>query len=523
MFKLNPLMLNDFYKECHADLYNTDSAKIYATWTPRKSRVRGVDKVVVFGIQSFIKEWLIEYFNDNFFNQDVNQVVKEYLRLTRASLNSDGLGEDRIRALHKLGYLPLKICALEEGTLCPIRVPMLTIENTLPEFYWLTNFIESFMSSEIWGGMTSATLARKYRGILDKWADITCDDRSHVDFQAHDFSFRGMNTTKASYASSAGHLLSFLGTDTVPALPWLEYYYNCNMDYGIIGTSIPATEHSIAEFNSYGNEYDEYESLKRIITEVYPSGAVSYVGDTRNLWNVITDVLPRLKKEILSRDGKLVIRPDSGDPCDIICGINTKTYFDPYKSKDMPEKLMTAEDSPYYESINKGVIELLWDIFGGTINSKGYKVLDWHIGCIYGDAITTERAEEICCRLESKGFASSNIVLGVGSFTYQYNTRDTFGFALKTTYAKQGDTEMFLFKDPITDSGEKKSNKGMVAVIQDGDTIKCIDHLYEKDKLALTDSDLLKPVFENGVLLRETTLEDIRTKLKQKSLEKVLI
>ena len=175
---------------------------------------------------------------------------------------------------------------------------------------------------------------------------------------------------------------------------------------------------------------------------------MSIVSDTWDLWEVLTEYLPQLKDEIMARDGKVVIRPDSGDPVDIICG--TRLGND-----------TTGSQSTSTES---GVIELLWDTFGGTINEKGYKELDSHIGCIYGDAITHERAREIFERLEAKGFASTNIVFGVGSFTYQFNTRDTFGFAMKATYGEVNGVGREIFKDPITDNGEKKSAKGLLMV-----------------------------------------------------------
>jgi nicotinamide phosphoribosyltransferase len=236
-------------------------------------------------------------------------------------------------------------------------------------------------------------------------------------------------------------------------------------------------------------------AYKRLINEVFPSGVISIVSDTYDYWNVITNLLPQLKEDILNRDGKIVIRGDSGDPVKIICG-----------DMDAPK------DSPAY----KGTVELLWDIFGGEINSKGYKVLNSHIGTIYGDSITVERCEAICEGLAAKGFSVCNCVFGVGSYTYQYNTRDTFGFALKATHAVINGEERFIFKDPITDTGNfKKSQKGMCYVYRDG-----VDILY-KDELSISESaelkdNLLKPVFKDGKLLRDFTLKEIRTKLHGK-------
>lgn len=508
------MLLADFYKISHRKLYDRTQGTIYATWTPRKSRIDGIDKVVVFGFQGFIQKYLIDYFNENFFKKNLDEIINEYSRIIKNTLGEDKADTKHIEALWNLGYLPIKIDALEEGTLCPIKCPCLTIQNTNPDFLWITNFIETLFSMEVWKPMTSATIAKKYRSIMDKWAEKTCDDNNHVDFQGHDFSMRGMGGLDSATTSGAGHLTSFKGTDTIPAICYLEKYYNADVEKEVVGTSIPATEHSIMEFNSYGTENDEYEAFKRMITEVHPEGYVSIVSDTWNLWHVLKDTVPRLRTEILDRNGKVVIRPDSGDPCDIICGLNTKTFFDDYRGVFKPATL--SQDENYAEEINKGVVEILWDIFGGTINSKGYKVLDPHIGAIYGDAITLERCEEICERLEAKGFASSNIVFGIGSYTYNMNSRDTFGFALKSTYAIKDNKEVFLYKDPYTDSGEKKSQKGLVAVVYNTKgEIVYLDNLVEKSKYKLHAVDLLKPLFYNGKLLRECSLKNIREKLNK--------
>ena len=569
---------SDFYKQSHCRQYSPHTEVVYSTWTPRKSRMEDVNKVVFFGLQYFIKDYLIDSFNKTFFNRPKEEVINEFKRVMKNTIGTDDASH--WEALHDLGYLPLRIDALPEGTLTPVRVPMFTIENTLPEFYWLTNFIETIMSTEIWKPMTSATIALQYRKICEKWAEKTCDDTSHIDFQGHDFSMRGMAGVDAACSSGAGHLLSFKGTDTIPAVLWLEKYYNADCEKELIGTSIPATEHSVAETNiieiqqelmkyhgpefkeplmNYGvyneelikltdkfikdniskedgvRELAEIVYLNRLL-DVYPSGIFSYVADTYNLWEVLTSILPILKDRIMSRDGKVVIRPDSGDPCDIICGLNTKGYYWSNGTEgelcicenddNLGKCLVTVEDQEYAQQRYKGVIELLWDIFGGTINSKGYKVLDPHIGCIYGDAITLERAEEICRRLESKGFASSNIVFGIGSYTYNMNTRDTFGFALKTTYGVVNGKELMLYKDPITDDGTKKSQKGMVSVFRDEyfDELMYRDEYTKKDKEEAiemrkahpTDEhyEMLQTVFLDGKLIKEYNLQEIRERIK---------
>jgi nicotinamide phosphoribosyltransferase len=377
-------------------------------------------------------------------------------------------------------------------SLCPIGVPCLTIKNTHPDFAWLTNYLESLISCQLWQPITSATIAHEYKKLLTKHAlETDKDNIEFVNWQGHDFSMRGMSSVESSISSGMGHLTSFTGTDTIAAIYQLESSYRAS---GLIGASVPATEHSVM---CMGQKESEILTFARLL-RLYPKGILSVVSDTWNLWDVLTAYLPTLKPEILARDGKLVIRPDSGDPVDIVCGTYNPHNMDYRRS---PEE--------------KGVVELLWDTFGGTINSQGYKVLDSHIGCIYGDGITLERADNICRRLKAKGFASTNVVLGIGSYTYQYNTRDTFGFAMKATYGElteNGKVEpREIFKAPVTDSGEKKSAKGLLSVIKSMDdrTLRLRQQCTWEEEA----TGELKTVFLNGKLVKETTLNEIRERI----------
>lgn len=535
MIKVPAPLLLDSYKSSHRVQYSPNTEVVYSTWTPRKSRLNGVNEVVTFGIQAFVQNYLIEDFNETFFNRPKEEVINE---IKNIMINYTGDSDvSHWEALHDLGYLPLEIRALPEGTLCPIRVPMATIENTLPKFYWLTNFIETIFSTEVWKPMTSATIALQYRKILDKYAEKTCDDNSHVDFQGHDFSFRGMAGVDGGLSSGAGHLVAFKGSDTIPAVLWIEKYYQTKNEQGSVAASIPATEHSVAETNIIELEEQfkdaddprleaEKAYLGRLLNNVYKSGFFSYVSDTYNLWDVLTKILPAHKETIMNRDGRVVVRPDSGDPVDILCGYNTKTFFDDYRGIFKSVRLRDEQDSPYYNEINKGVIELLWETFGGTVNSKGYKVLDPHIGCIYGDAITLERAEEICERLEKKGFASSNVVLGIGSYTYNMNTRDTFGFALKTTYGVVNNKELLLYKDPITDDGTKKSQKGRVIIRKSSEgSLEYVDHLYKKEweEKVSSGEDEMRTIFKDGIVFNIQNFYEVRETLKSSLKNKQLV
>lgn len=482
---MNPLLYTDGYKVDHRRQYPEGTTLVYSNWTPRKSRIEGVEEVVFFGLQYFIKKYMIEDFDANFFNKPKAEICKRYTRRVNNYLGPNQVGIEHIEALHDLGYLPMVIKALPEGAQVPIRVPMVTMYNTKSEFFWLTNYFETLLSTTLWMPCNSATIAKEYRKILDGFAEQTSSVPEFVDWQGHDFSMRGMAGLEAAVMSSAAHLLSFTGTDTIPTIDFLETYYNANSDTDLVGGSVAATEHSVM---CMGTNLGEEETFKRLITEVYPNGIVSIVSDTWDLWKVLTEYLPNLKNEVLARDGKVVIRPDSGDPVDIICGN--------LKGKTSEEK--------------KGVIELLWEIFGGTINSKGYKELDAHIGAIYGDSITLDRATQLCERLKQKGFASTNVVLGIGSFTYQYNTRDTFGFAMKATYGEVNGEGREIYKDPITDDGTKKSAKGLIKIELQNGAYKLIDQVSWNEE----QQGELKEVFRDGKLVLDASLTDIRKRVK---------
>ena len=472
----------DCYKFDHRRQYPKGTEIVDSNWTARGSRLPGVDWTLWWGLQAVLMD-LQHDWDVNFFNVPRSVVAERFQARVDGMLGPNDIGVDHILALHDLGYLPLEFRALPEGTKVPLRVPLMTVENTLPEFFWLVNYLESHLSTSLWQGITSATIALDLREMLDDFANRTSDTPEMVDFQMHDFSYRGMSSPNSAYASAAGHLLSFAGTDTVPALGWLETYYRAT---GPIGLSVPATEHSVM---CAGGEMTEEGTFRRLL-ELYPTGIVSVVSDTWDLWHVLTEILPSLREEIMQRDGKLVIRPDSGNPADILCG-------DPNAGIKQPAY--------------KGVIELLWETFGGTVNSKGYKELDPHIGAIYGDSITKERAREICSRLEEMGFSTTNVVFGVGSFTYQYNTRDTFGFAMKATWAQVEGEGRNLFKDPVTDDGLKKSATGRLAVIEMAGKLVLVEKA--PDSLRNSPENLLQPVWCNGAFITRTTWENLQDRI----------
>lgn len=485
-----PLLLKDGYKVGHKFQYPNGTSLVYSNLTPRKSRTPGVDEIVFFGLQYFIKEYLVRQFDDYFFSRPKEEVLNQYKRRIDNYLGKDSITYHHIEALHDLGYLPLEIKALPEGYLVPMRVPIFTIKNTQPDFFWLTNMLETLLSAVLWKPCTSATTAFQYLKTFTRYADETVGgDKAFIPWQGHDFSFRGMSGIEDALMSGAGHLLSFAGTDTIPAIDFLETYYNANCEKELIGGSVPATEHSVM---CMGTQDGEIKTFERLICEVYPAGIVSIVSDTWDFWQVITEFLPALKSKILTRNGKVVIRPDSGDPVKIITG-----------DKNAPE------GSPAY----KGAVECMWETFGGTITEKGYRLLDGHIGLIYGDSITNERQLAILEGLKQKGFASYNVVLGIGSYTYEYVTRDTYGFAMKATYGEVNGVGRDIFKDPKTDDGTKKSARGLMQVCRNTATGK----LELKDQCTWEEEAQgeLKTVFKDGKMLVDWTLDEIRNTIKK--------
>lgn len=489
----NPLFAIDFYKVDHRRQYPEGTTQIYSNFTPRyvkhcHSLLPDFDnQVVMFGLQSFVKDYLIEQWGCFFFDRPKNLVIDEYKDLIEAALGIENFDCSHLEALHDLGYLPIRIKAINEGFRVPIGVPVLSIVNTHPDFYWLTNYLETILSASLWKSITSATIAFEFKRLLTKYAKLTSSDQGFVDYQAHDFSFRGMSNWQDATVSGAAHLTSFKGTDCVSAIDLLNNHYDASATVSIVGTSVPATEHSVMTCNGID---EEFNTIKRLITEVYPDGIVSIVADSYDFWQTMTVYLPRLYKEINERQGKVVIRPDSGNPVDIICG-----------------DVCALTDSPAH----KGALQLLWETFGGKVNEAGYKELNPKVGLIYGDAITVQRAALILALMKEKGFASSNIIFGIGSYTYQYVTRDTFGFAMKATSAVINGVRKSIFKDPVTANGSKKSAKGLLMVNMDCEINKLV--LHDDVNEDGEECGFLEIVFENGYLIRNIGLGDIRYNL----------
>ena len=575
----NPLLLVDFYKVCHSSQYPKGLTKMVSYYTPRMSRLKDNDMVTFFGLQAFIKEYLIEGFNNYFFSRPEEEVVAEYERVLNHTLGKGSYESQKIRDLHRLGYLPLEISAVPEGMRTKIGVPQIEITNTHSDFVWLVNTIETMLSCTMWHTQVSAEVGYRYRQIVNKYVAATCDESVNPRKVLGDFSMRGQHSVESAVKSSAAWALSFDNTATVPAIMWLEDNYNCDITKEPVAFGAISTEHSVMCSN-FAVDGDEITHIKRLLTEIYPNHSFSMVSDSYDYWRLVTELLPQCKDEILAHNGTLSIRGDSGDPVEVLAGkdiiyINDsdgehnlfvddnvtfgwmedfcrdsevdsdQTFYFHFEGKyykvdvtcDWTNERGAWTDRKYYYvddyafvcneiEPNAELLGTVWaldQIIGHTVNTKGYKVLNPKLKAIYGDSITPQRCEEIYRRLRAQGYAINNVALGVGSFSmmcletfeedgvhYSPYTRDTFGIAVKATYAEdENGNPINIFKQPKALSW-KKSQKGCCIVAPDG--LSYTDgHTWEE--VVHSNDNLLEQVFCNGTLTWEIDLKTVRTNM----------
>lgn len=541
--QLQPFNLADFYKTGHPSMYPATTTKLVANFTPRSAKYAPMlpelfdNKVVWFGLQGFIQQYLIDLFDQEFFRQPRDKAVRKYQRRMDTALGAGAVPVGRLEALHALGYLPLEIRSLPEGARVDIKVPPVIFGNTHPDFPWVATYFETLFSCESWKPSTVATIAFEFRKLLDYFARLTGSAPEFVNWQGHDFSMRGMSGVHDAMRCGAGHLLSFTGTDTIPALDYLEDFYDADAERELVGGSIPASEHSVMALRILltlqrlrrdpahaGLEEGalrrlaEREVVREFVSQDYPQGMVSIVSDTFDFWNVVTVIARELKDDILARrpdalgNAKVVFRPDSGDPVKILTGYRDDELVRvdglPVRDADGAYTALIG-GLRVTEAERKGAVECLWDIYGGTVSAAGYRLLDSHVGLIYGDSITLPRARAILRRLAAKGFASGNVVFGIGSFVYGMNSRDTFGYALKAIYAEVDGEAVDIYKDPATDDGTKKSAKGLLRVEREGDHYV----LHQQQTAEQAEGGELRPVFRDGQLLARQSLAEIRQRL----------
>lgn len=498
--KPNVLTQTDAYKLSHEKFQHDGAEFIYSNMTPRGSKYLPVmkefydNKSVFFGLQYFIKSVLVDEWNQTFFSQPKEKVIAKFKRRLDNFLGKDSICVKRFEDLHDLGYLPIKIKALPEGARVNEKVPYFTVINTDKRFAWLTNYLETIISCETWKPCVSATVTYELRKMINRFAMETVGHLEGTQYQIHGFEFRGMSGRYDAAITGSGLLLNSWGTDTIPAIDLLEDYYNADSDKESIAFSVPASEHSVSSLGSAIES--ELEFFRKAITQNYPTGIVSLVADTYDFFRVMTEYTVALKDDILNRKpnelglAKVVWRPDSGNPVKIVCG-------DP--------------NAPFGSPEYKGAVECLWDVFGGTVSKKGFKVLNERTGLIYGDGMTQKVMFEILTGLKSKGFASNNIVFGCGSYLLNLTSRDCLSLAIKATWAQVNGVGYDLFKDPKTDDGMKKSAKGLLRVdLVDGEYILKDQCTPEEEA-----GGELQTVFENGQIIKEWSLSEIRARINQ--------
>ncbi len=448
---LDILTKTDGYKLEHALQYPDKTELVFSSLSTRSSNHSYInDQIYVFGLE-YIKTKLIDEW-ENFFALSEDE-LKEVLTFFGAFASSyhqlANFDTNRFYRLWKHQRLPLKIQVLKDHSIVPLKTPLITIYNLDPDFYWVTNYIESYLLTTTWPIITSATISYHMKKLFKKYLDKTSDNDSFIDLQGTDFSYRGMSGNTSGILSGLGHLANFSSSSTLQAVLEYQKYWNAKQI-----TSAPATEHSV--MTAYGADNEAF-SYAHIIDK-YPKGILSMVSDSWNLWNVVDNILPNLKDKILAREGKIVVRPDSGNPVEIVCGNPN------------------ASD----EAARLGVLRLLAKHFGTTINSKGYKVLNSKVGLIYGDSITFTMVSKLLQAISDLGFSTENIVFGMGATLYQSNNRDTFGFVFKTSYVQINGVGYPVQKNPITNQN-KKSFKGLVGVFSKDNNIVVKDLLSWKE------------------------------------------
>ena len=570
---MNSILMTDFYKATHMMQYREGITHFTSYLTPRGSRFDSINGMVVFGIANFVNEYLVKNFNENFFNLNSKTIEREV-----ADTLCNGLGYptemasrtvEKIMGLYKLGYLPIELNGLPEGTICPMGVPAIEILSTHEDFAWVAQSIESLLSCEFWHPAVSATIGHEYAKIAKAAYKETVDNTISYRTAMCDFSMRGQESNASAVASGAAFLASFNNCSTIQSRGYIRENY-CD-EKPIVMCGLTSTEHSVmcSDFAICG---DERETYRRLLTEVYPNTSFAAVCDSYDFWNVVTNILPSLRDEIEAHNGFLGVRHDSDEPVHALCGIQRieindnghcigfeddadfedfiydfvndswpkketkpfEVYFHYYQRSseerydgkvfegvykiipiefefgDRGFEVVKLRDTMTWE--DKGMVQALYELFGGYTNDKGYKVINPKIKAVYGDSITIPRAKEIYRRLKDNGFAANNVSLGVGSFSMQCLeengvlkpfTRDSFSIAVKATYCtyvnKNGEeVEIPIFKNPKGCEG-KKSLKGLCRVVENNGNISVIQELDKIGYDDLKDKSLMVNYFFNGI------------------------
>lgn len=585
---INAMLLSDYYKQCHPEFYPNGMNYLFTFGTARMTRIDKIKHIIAYGFQGFSKEYLIEKFNRDFFNRPKQEVMNEINNFIYQTFSTEGVNTNRIADLHDLGYLPVRVWAVPEGTALPIysqkdnpgvvQVPFIGFESTHPDFAWVAEFLESIASAQLWYPMLIATITKYgYKNTVDKFWDMSVDNQP-AETAISEFGFRGAEGLEGAIMASSAFLTSFNKTATAPAVLYMKKYYGDGMQYSEIGGGMRSTEHSVMCSN-YALDGNEDDFLVNLFTNIAPTGNVSVVCDSYDYWGrleVICDPNSEVHKSIQSRNGTVYIRGDSGIPLEILTGKNVYMYASSmddakliadtviacgqsefrFKVIDFLETgecrfkyyMIVKSNNSYEYEIKEvvkpdfsdiGTVEALLYGFNGRLNSKGYIILSDKVRAIYGDSITPYLTNEIYTALTNNRLAANNVALGAGSFSMQAweerdqddygndivtlkpHTRDTFGIAFKATYGKamveNGTEKSFeIYKNPKTDTGFKRSQRGVVIVYRDKDgIIRARDHETPESLYKALESgeSLMRPIFENGKLLIDENLKTIRDRI----------
>lgn len=602
----NTFLMTDFYKTTHLMQFSPEIVHLTSYLTPRSTRFNNINKMVWFGVQGFINKYLVENFRINFFDKNYEDIVDEVTEVLKSGLNykQELITKtlDKVHELWALGYLPIEINALPEGTLVPMGVPALEIRTTRDGFAWVGQSIESLLSCSIWHPCISATIAYEYAKIAKRAYARTVENDISWKTAMCDFSMRGQESYESAIASSVAWLTTFYNSSTVDAKGYIKENYWDRFSIDKDGSNLydklkigglTSTEHSVMT-SDFALTGDERKTYQRLLTEVYPDVSFAAVCDSYDFWNVLTNILPSLRAEIEAHEGFIGVRHDSAEPVEALCGLRTyninkiiHTTIAEYPIHDHIEQEIEEDMMDYlYDFINvnrnpnspvvvmiratfdtnigsydkvyeasleqftdqgdwhytlryvketdwkeKGMVETIYELFGGTRNSKGFKVMNPKLKAIYGDSITIQRAKKIYDQLEEKGYAANNVSLGVGSFSMECLeednilkpfTRDSFSIAIKATYGRTAEgKEIEIYKDP-KDFSQKKSLKGLcIPYYDEKGTLKVMQGLKEKERTSNKYLSDFKTYFKEGPVYFSnfsTIREKINTNLEKEEL-----
>ncbi|XP_055041061.1 nicotinamide phosphoribosyltransferase 2 [Misgurnus anguillicaudatus] len=456
----NLLLATDSYKITHYKQYPPGISKVYSYFECRRKKGGQFNEVVFFGLQYLLKKYLA----GQVVTEEKIQEAKVFYQMhfKQTVFNEEGWR----KVLEKFdGRLPIRIKAVPEGKIIPRGNVLFTVENTDPDFFWLTNYIET-MLVQMWYPITVATISREFKKILAKHLKATSGSLEGLDIMLHDFGYRGVSSQESAALGGAAHLVNFCSTDTVAGLLMAQRYYGCPM----AGFSIPAAEHSTIISWGKNREKEAFECL----LDQFPSGPVAVVSDSYDIFKACKHIWgDKLKEKVMERseDSALIIRPDSGDPAETLIE----------------------------------VMKILEECFGSSLNSMGYKVLPSYLRLIQGDGIDLNSINEILEKLSDEGWSAENVFYGCGSSLMQKINRDTLNCAFKCSYVETDGKGMDVYKQPVTDPS-KGSKRGRLCLRRNSDGfIETVERGVGKP-----DEDMLVTVFENGTILQEYTLDEVR-------------